>query len=110
MWLADQHDERQDADDNKTIAAEWKIDRPILTDATGQVGKPTARRRRRTCTSSTRTASSPTWARIDNDDRGNKADKRPTTSTRPLDEVLAGKPVSEPQTKPYGCSVKYASK
>lgn len=27
-----------------------------------------------------------------------------------LDEILAGKPVSEPMTKPYGCSVKYAKK
>ena len=26
-----------------------------------------------------------------------------------LDESLAGKPVSNPQTKPYGCSVKYKS-
>jgi peroxiredoxin len=26
-----------------------------------------------------------------------------------LDESLAGKPVSKPQTKPYGCSVKYKS-
>lgn len=26
-----------------------------------------------------------------------------------LAEVLAGKPVSEPQTRPYGCSVKYGS-
>ena len=24
-----------------------------------------------------------------------------------LDEALAGEPVSLPQTKPYGCSVKY---
>ena len=24
-----------------------------------------------------------------------------------LDELLAGKPVSEPTTEPYGCSVKY---
>jgi hypothetical protein len=26
-----------------------------------------------------------------------------------LEEVLAGKPVSTPESKPYGCSVKYAS-
>jgi hypothetical protein len=26
-----------------------------------------------------------------------------------LDESLAGKPVSNPTTKPYGCSVKYKS-
>jgi hypothetical protein len=25
-----------------------------------------------------------------------------------LDEVLAGKPVTTPETTPYGCSVKYA--
>ena len=26
-----------------------------------------------------------------------------------LDELLAGKPVSQPSTPPYGCSVKYAA-
>ena len=28
-------------------------------------------------------------------------------SASALDEVLAGKPVAEPSTRPYGCSLKY---
>jgi hypothetical protein len=46
-------------------------------------------------------------------------DDRPTTEasdipsaknyvSAALDEAMAGKPVSEPATRPYGCSVKYA--
>jgi hypothetical protein len=44
---------------------------------------------------------------IDNDPNGDQANKI-NYADRALSEVLAGKPVSIPQTKPYGCSVKYA--
>ena len=41
---------------------------------------------------------------IDNDPNGSKAD-RVNYVEKALDELLAGKPVSEPETKSYGCSV-----
>ena len=44
---------------------------------------------------------------IDDDPRGSKSDVTNYVSNA-LDEVLAGKPVSVAETKPYGCSVKYA--
>ncbi|MEE4273661.1 MAG: thioredoxin family protein [Thermoanaerobaculales bacterium] len=45
---------------------------------------------------------------IDDDPRGNKAVKdRINYVAGALDELLAGKAVSTPETKPYGCSVKY---
>ena len=44
---------------------------------------------------------------IDDDPRGTTDD--PTNYVaKALDEVLAGKPVTTAETKPYGCSVKYA--
>jgi len=44
---------------------------------------------------------------IDDDPRGTEAE--PTNYVaKALDEVLAGKPVTTAETKPYGCSVKYA--
>ena len=46
---------------------------------------------------------------IDDDPRGSK--KSPTNYVAAaLDALLAGKTVATPETKPYGCSVKYASK
>lgn len=45
---------------------------------------------------------------IDDDPRGQKKpDARTNYVARALDEMLAGKPVSTLETKPYGCSVKY---
>ncbi len=47
---------------------------------------------------------------IDNDPDGDKsAGDKINYVQRALDEILSGKAVSTPQTKPYGCSVKYAS-
>jgi peroxiredoxin len=44
---------------------------------------------------------------IDDDPRGTTGDSTNYVATA-LDEVLAGKPVTTAETKPYGCSVKYA--
>jgi peroxiredoxin len=45
---------------------------------------------------------------IDDDPRGDKeAEARVNYVADALDELLAGKVVSTPETKPYGCSVKY---
>ena len=45
---------------------------------------------------------------IDDDPRGNnEASARTNYVARALDQVLDGKAVSTPETKPYGCSVKY---
>ena len=45
---------------------------------------------------------------IDDDPRGSAGDAATNYVAAALDEVLAGKPVSVAETKPYGCSVKYA--
>lgn len=44
---------------------------------------------------------------IDNDPEGEKTTDLVNYVHQALDEILSGKPVSVPQTKPYGCSVKY---
>jgi hypothetical protein len=44
---------------------------------------------------------------IDNDPQGDKTGDKINYVHQALDEILSGKPVSVPQTKPYGCSVKY---
>ena len=38
---------------------------------------------------------------------GEKSNDKVNYVRQALDEILSGKPVSTPQTKPYGCSVKY---
>ena len=44
---------------------------------------------------------------IDDDPRGNKGEPAVNYVAVALDEVLAGKSVTNAETKPYGCSVKY---
>jgi peroxiredoxin len=46
---------------------------------------------------------------IDNDPYGDKAANRVNYVDKALTEILGGKPVSQPETQPYGCSVKYAN-
>lgn len=45
---------------------------------------------------------------IDDDPRGSRGDDATNYVAAALDEVLAGRPVTTVETKPYGCSVKYA--
>jgi len=45
---------------------------------------------------------------IDNDPAGDKKEGRVNYVAQALDELLAGKPVSVPETKSYGCSMKFA--
>ncbi len=46
---------------------------------------------------------------IDDNDSANPADAATAKNyvSAALDEVIADKPVTDAQTKPYGCSVKY---
>jgi peroxiredoxin len=109
VWLAVNTTSGKSNADNKAIASEWKIDRPILNDSTGEVGKAYGSR------------NTPTMYVIDKDgkiayrgaiDNNGDASTSAISSSKnyvaqALDELMAGKPVSEPMTKAYGCSVKY---
>jgi len=44
---------------------------------------------------------------IDNDPDGDRSSGKVNYVQKALDELLAGKSVSEPETKPYGCTVHY---
>jgi peroxiredoxin len=46
---------------------------------------------------------------IDDDPAGEQGDKATNYVALALEDVTAGKPVRTPETKPYGCSVKYAN-
>ena len=109
VWLAINSTAGKTNDSNKAAAAEWKMDRPILNDATGQVGKMYGAKTTPHMYVINKDGTLAYMGGIDNDDRGNKADKVNYVD-KALGELLAGNSVSEPQSKPYGCSVKYASK
>lgn len=98
--------------DPKTTAdwhEKWNIPQPVLIDRDGTVGQ------------SYRAKTTPHMfvidsdgvvvyqGAIDNDPRG-KREKPVNCVARALDELLAKKPISKPETRPYGCSVKYPPK
>jgi hypothetical protein len=88
---------------------EWKSHSPILIDSAGTIGRVYGAK------------SSPHVfivgsdgvlkysGAVDNDAKGEKyGDARIPYLTKALDEILAGKPVTEPETRPYGCRIRYA--
>ncbi len=91
---------------NKQIAQEWGITTPILLDGSGEVGMAYGAKH------------TPEMYVINTDgvlvyhgaiDNRPKADKPGDENyvREALNEVLAGEPVTTPETKAYGCGVKY---
>jgi peroxiredoxin len=110
VWLAINSTSSTSNEKNKAIASKWSVSRPILNDASGATGKAYGAR------------TTPHMYVIGTDgklaykgaiDSNNDSETSSIASAtnyvaRALDETLAGTAVSTPETKPYGCSVKYA--
>lgn len=96
---------------DKEAMAKWKIAYPILLDADGGVGHLYGAKTTPHMYIIDAKGTLVYAGAIDND-QGDK--KSPTEKVnyvaKALDEVLAGKAVTESETKAYGCSVKYAKK
>ena len=109
VWLAINTTAGKTNNDNKAIAGEWNISYPILNDSTGQVGKQYGAKTTPHMFIIDKTGNVVYAGAIDNDPRGNKSEDRVNYVDKALSELASGQSVSEPQTKPYGCSVKYAN-
>jgi peroxiredoxin len=110
VWLAINSTSSTSDEKNKAIASKWSITRPILNDASGATGKAYGAK------------TTPHMYVIGTDgklaykgaiDSNNDSETSSIASAtnyvaKALDETLAGTAVSTPETKPYGCSVKYA--
>jgi peroxiredoxin len=107
QWIAinSSHDDTNAA--NKTWATAQNIPYPILNDALGTTGNAYGATNTPDMFIINKDGKLVYKGAIDNDPNGDQANKI-NYADRALSEVLAGKPVSIPQTKPYGCSVKYA--
>jgi peroxiredoxin len=108
VWLAIDSSNFTTVGENKQIADEWKINRPILDDASGMVGGTYGAK----TTPHMYVINKGTLVyagAIDSNGSNNSADIAGAENfvAKALDEILEGKPVSKPETKPYGCGVKY---
>ena len=111
VWLAINTTAGQSAQDNKKVAGEWKIDRPILSDTTTEVAKAYGAKNTPTMYVIDKEGKLAYMGAIDSDrsEDTSKIEGATNYVAKALDEVLAGKPVSEPKTRAYGCGVKYAN-
>jgi peroxiredoxin len=109
VWLAINTTHYWTPAKNKAWIDKYSLPYPILDDSAGTVGRLYGAKTTpdmRIIDKAGRLAYS---GGIDDDPRG-KAAKPTNYVAKALDEMLAGKKVATPQTRPYGCSVKYAKK
>jgi peroxiredoxin len=107
VWYAINSSNFATNDANKQWATEQNIAYPVLNDASGSTGRAYHATNTPEMfiigTDGTLLYS----GAIDNDPDGDMTSGKINYVHQALDEILSGKSVSVPQTKPYGCSVKY---
>jgi len=93
---------------NKAAAEKWAMTHAILIDESGEVGRLYEAKTTPQMVIIDKGTVVYNGA-IDNAPRGKVKGEYRNHVTGALDEMNAGQPVSTPETKPYGCSVKYDS-
>jgi peroxiredoxin len=110
VWLAINSTKGKTNADNAAIAESWSIKRPILNDADGATGRAYGATRTPQMYIINAEGNIAYMGAIDSDTSSDPSKVEGATNyvAAALDELLAGKTVSRPETKPYGCTVKYA--
>jgi len=95
---------------DKSISEQWKIDRPILNDGTGEVGHLYGAKRTPHMYVVNADGVLAYMGAIDDNPSADTADIAGAKNyvMQAIDELQAGKSVSQAETKAYGCGVKYA--
>lgn len=110
VWLAINSgaDGKQGAavDENVKAKKDWKIEYPILLDPTGETGKAYGAKTTPHMYVIDKDGKLVYAGAIDND-RGPKKAGDKNYVKNALDEVIAGKKVTDASSEPYGCAVKY---
>jgi len=106
VWLAINSTHNANNEINKKTVEEFALSYPVLNDSKGDVGHAYDAKTTPHMYIIDKDGKLVYKGAIDSDPSG-KDEKRVNHVATALDELLAGKPVSTPETKPYGCSVKY---
>jgi peroxiredoxin len=94
-------------DVNATAAGGWKMDYPILLDEAGAAGRAYGAKSTPQMAIIDASGALVYAGAIDNAPLGKVTGTHTNYVEKALAEIAAGKPVSTPETKSYGCSVKY---
>lgn len=107
IWLGINSTKHFDQDQNRAFAEKYNLPYPVLNDNTGQVGRLYNAKTTPHMFVIDKGGSLAYQGAIDDDPTGNKSEKINYVKAV-LEELLVDKAVTEKETKPYGCSVKYA--
>jgi peroxiredoxin len=109
VWLAVNSTKNKSNDSNKKAAASLQIDWPILNDAPGDVGHLYGATNTPHMYVIDKDGKLAYMGAIDNDPQGDKSPgERTNYVDKALTELMSGSTISTPETKAYGCAVKYA--
>jgi peroxiredoxin len=108
VWLAVNSTKNKTNADNKKAAESWKMARPVLNDASGDIGHAYGATNTPHMYVIDSKGSVVYMGAIDDNPQGDKKDGITNYVDKALTELTAGTQISTPQTKAYGCSVKYA--
>jgi peroxiredoxin len=109
VWLVINSTSDKTNEDNAAVAAEWNIERPILNDSAGEVGHSYGATNTPHMYVIDIHGNLAYMGAIDSVSSADAADIADAENyvAKALDELLAGTSVTKPETKAYGCSVKY---
>ena len=107
VWLAVNSTHYMDRPTSKRWHDTWKLPYPVLIDRDGKVGRAYAAKTTPHMFVIDRDGSVAYEGAIDSDPRGRAKSSENYVDTA-ITDLLAGRPVSTPRTRSYGCSVKYA--
>lgn len=107
VWLSVNTTAGSSAGANKKTADKWDIKHAILSDADGTVGKAYGAKTTPHMFIIDKQGNLAYAGGIDNDPEGDKSSDKVNYVDKALSELSAGQTVSEPETKSYGCGVKY---
>ena len=108
VWLGVDSTSYLDAARDRTWRSEHKLPYPVLDDHKGAVGTAYGAKTTPHMFVIDGTGTVVYEGAIDDDATGDKGKQARNYVAEALDDVTAGQPVKLAETKPYGCSVKYA--
>ena len=109
VWLAVDSSNFSSVEENKQIAGEWSIDRPLLDDSDGKVGQMYGAKTTPHMFVIDKEGVLRYSGAIDSNPSADTADieKADNYVRMAVDALMLGETVETAETKPYGCSVKY---
>jgi peroxiredoxin len=112
VWLAINSTSGKTNEANAAVAKKWDMKRPILNDSTGATGRAYGATNTPHMYIINKDGVLAYKGAIDSNKSSKQSDIAGSTNyvAQALDALVAGKSVSEPENKAYGCSVKYAKK